>query len=442
MQKMSPNKFVVKCGNFVVLVDLHILPLGSSEDTSWFAEQHKEEVSVLLKDAVDQRVKQYLEARRLQGQPKPRKELTQARPLCIKGEHFCLAAYIMKRHVNLRCIVKRQYRELRVFPERFVVCVSPPEEVPEHRGNQSPVVMGYDDAKTSAYFPITCETEDPLNSPKILKRDTLKKMAKLANTNADPSAKMERNEELGEEPPMVVMETGKGLGKDVFHSSWNARPRVQDIGTGGLEKCRRTNRVQSSSQLPSSVLGSSSGERQPDEADSQKQPRLMEQLSAGPQCGVPAPSSESASPQPKQSRERSKRRRHCSREEGEGAKKVCFGEAPVSPSEVIMKTDSAESLIQTSMKKSPLVSKSCSAQESAKTTLDEELLTLGKSALKPLFTKNNTEQTNQNRLTTSIKDLSVKPVSSHSYISSRSSDRKEEVENVPRKSRLRRLKKS
>lgn len=28
--------FVLQCGNFAVLVDLHILPLGGQEDTSWF----------------------------------------------------------------------------------------------------------------------------------------------------------------------------------------------------------------------------------------------------------------------------------------------------------------------------------------------------------------------------------------------------------------------
>ncbi|MGH0129160.1 UNVERIFIED_CONTAM: hypothetical protein FKN15_038848 [Acipenser sinensis] len=89
-EEMSPSKFVVKCGNFVVLVDLHILPQGSSKDTSWFAEQQKEEVSILLREAVDVRVKQHLEARNQHVQPKPHKELTQANPLCIKGKAFLI----------------------------------------------------------------------------------------------------------------------------------------------------------------------------------------------------------------------------------------------------------------------------------------------------------------------------------------------------------------
>lgn len=34
--------FVLQCGNFAVLVDLHILPLGGQEDASWFTTDHIE----------------------------------------------------------------------------------------------------------------------------------------------------------------------------------------------------------------------------------------------------------------------------------------------------------------------------------------------------------------------------------------------------------------
>ncbi|XP_045688566.1 protein SLX4IP isoform X2 [Phyllostomus hastatus] len=39
---MASKKFAVKCGDFAVLVDLHVLPQGSNKDTSWFSEQNKE----------------------------------------------------------------------------------------------------------------------------------------------------------------------------------------------------------------------------------------------------------------------------------------------------------------------------------------------------------------------------------------------------------------
>ncbi|XP_042132265.1 protein SLX4IP isoform X6 [Peromyscus maniculatus bairdii] len=39
---MASKKFAIKCGNFAVLVDLHIVPQRSNKDSSWFSEQKKE----------------------------------------------------------------------------------------------------------------------------------------------------------------------------------------------------------------------------------------------------------------------------------------------------------------------------------------------------------------------------------------------------------------
>ncbi|XP_049987932.1 protein SLX4IP isoform X4 [Alexandromys fortis] len=39
---MASKKFAIKCGNFAVLVDLHIVPQGPNKDSSWFSEQKKE----------------------------------------------------------------------------------------------------------------------------------------------------------------------------------------------------------------------------------------------------------------------------------------------------------------------------------------------------------------------------------------------------------------
>lgn len=43
-----------QCGNFAVLVDVHILPEGSNKDTSWFSDQEKEvqQITVLLQKPV------------------------------------------------------------------------------------------------------------------------------------------------------------------------------------------------------------------------------------------------------------------------------------------------------------------------------------------------------------------------------------------------------
>ncbi|XP_007472106.1 PREDICTED: LOW QUALITY PROTEIN: SLX4 interacting protein [Lipotes vexillifer] len=119
---MASKKFAVKCGNFAVLVDLHISPQGSNKDTSWFSEQKKEEVCLLLKETIDSRVKEYLGGRK-QHRPS-NTEFTRSNPLSLKGYGFQITAYFLKRGIRLRCLGGSQNAELRVFPDRFVVCVS------------------------------------------------------------------------------------------------------------------------------------------------------------------------------------------------------------------------------------------------------------------------------------------------------------------------------
>lgn len=110
------------CGNFAVLVDLHVLPQGSSKDTSWFSEQKKEEVCLLLKETIDSRVKEYLQVRK-QHRPSDT-EFTRSNPLSLKGYGFHITAYFLKRGIRLRCLRGSPRTELQVFPDRFVVCVS------------------------------------------------------------------------------------------------------------------------------------------------------------------------------------------------------------------------------------------------------------------------------------------------------------------------------
>lgn len=123
------------------------------------------------------------------------------------------------------------------------------------------------------------------------------------------------------------------------------------------------------------------------------------------------------------------------------AKRTCLGRPPATT-----QTHSTECSIQTSkhVYLTPLPPMEAKAESKAfpvsewkKTTLDVELLTLGKRARRLPLTSNNTAQTNQNRLATSLRGLSVKPASSGSSISSRSSLGEEGSKNVPRASRSR-----
>ncbi|XP_059422920.1 protein SLX4IP [Carassius carassius] len=153
--RMQTSKFVVKCGNFAVLVDLHILPLGGQDNASWFTPEHRKEVVSLIRDALELRVRQFQEARYQKIQPKLRKDLTLTAPLCLEGGNVCLAVHFMKRHVNLRCIIRQQYRELRVFPERAVVCASPPENSAIPNGNLNLDVQATEHCNFKSFLALT-----------------------------------------------------------------------------------------------------------------------------------------------------------------------------------------------------------------------------------------------------------------------------------------------
>ncbi|KAG9344274.1 hypothetical protein JZ751_010943 [Albula glossodonta] len=376
---MSPNKFVVKCGNFAVLVDLHVLPLVSREDASWFAEQHKEEVSEMIRDAVDQRVRQFLETRHLKGQPRQRKSLTPASPICIKGERFHLTAYFMKRYANLRYVGKQPLGELRVFPERFIVCACVPEDTAERSGKANLTVL-----------PARCQTA-LMNLPSV--PDCIWEMgrAKKASLQAYLNQRVPEGQDQKRVPPCSTpLATEAGCGVD-----------APFCGVGVHE------------------LG------------------VEEPWLAHPESG-PALSSESAEmpplrPEPEPSRGRRGRPQEVGERKGARGKRVCFGQAPASPSEVITKTHSAESSSQTSTEMSLLASKSCLFQRPAQTALCVETLMPHKPGPLTLLQKKSMDP-----LQTSQEESGL--MSSHSHARLKPSETEEGVENVPRKSRLRRIK--
>ncbi|XP_024916850.1 protein SLX4IP isoform X2 [Cynoglossus semilaevis] len=157
---MAPHKFVIKCGNFAVLVDLHVLPLGGQGDASWFTMDHIEEVTALVQDAVDQRVKQFTEFLHHRRHLRQRNDLPPASACFMRGKTFNLIANFLKRHFNLRCVVKQHYGDLRVFPERYVVCVSCPEDATAHHGNPSAAAVS---AVYAPPFPLPFDWQNVLN---------------------------------------------------------------------------------------------------------------------------------------------------------------------------------------------------------------------------------------------------------------------------------------
>ncbi|KAM3932687.1 protein SLX4IP [Leptodactylus fuscus] len=304
---MMSNKLVVKCGNFAVLVDLHVLPQGTSKDSSWFSDHEKEEVCQLLKDTIDTRVKQHIESRRQQGQVK-HKEYTQASPLFLKGTRLRIAAYFMKRWVNLRCVVQRQYRELYVFPDRFVVCVSQLEPHSNTWAAETvkPSSMKESSSGRSEYFAEhrECEINNLLSA-------TLKKQAVLKNivkkTKATKGSSPESGRDCKECPRLGLADPDKG-------SKINTQSEPQCRSADRGEDCVNTTR--NSLELPDARVENDVNSRQPCRTSSQHKPQSAEWLQAQDPTKALSWISESALPKEKQTLRtrimQQKRRRHSS----------------------------------------------------------------------------------------------------------------------------------
>ncbi|XP_039594152.1 protein SLX4IP isoform X2 [Polypterus senegalus] len=366
----------------------------------------------MLKDSINLRVQEHLENRHKSNHAKPSKELTQLNPLFIKGDRFRLAAYFMKRHISLRCIVKERLRELRVFPERFVVCVSQGKEWGNNSRKENLTEVAGPDSCQSKYFGQTAwkdkEESYSLKHEEGPSRNVLKLSKHQAdNTQTSP-------------PPAVTKES-------------------RSAGRKEAKECIRG--LQSSFQLPLLALGNIAGRGEPAETKGQKQlcPAASEASSQ---------SCESALPQVQERPEgyegqRKRRRQGSQHESQENANKVFFGDVPETLSEVVIKTECAKPIEETFPRKWPSGSEWCSKQfGSVQTTLEDDLLTWRKSPPRAIFPKNNTEQTAQTEPTTSRKERSVKSASSPADKSSTDTSSKETAKVGPRKSKLRRLKKA
>ncbi|KAM7409000.1 hypothetical protein PAMA_002629 [Pampus argenteus] len=431
---MAPHKFVIKCGNFAVLVDLHVLPLGGQKDTSWFTTNYIEDITSLVRDAVDQRVKQYKEFLHNRRQPKQKKEITPASAFVVKGKNFNLVANFLKRHFNLRCIVKQLYGDLRVFPERYVVCVSCPEDASAPHGNPSLAATELSEQSRSEYFSRVGETQEPLNSRTKTKKTVLQKIAKQASVQRGLYGST-----LGDQQIDLRVFSKDQRGKcRTGESELSPKETVSSSGQKALSEAEH--------QVPRS----SASEPMAQIWTAQKEDLTQQQQQQAGSC-----SSDSINPngtsvvfcQHEISQETSKSKRCKLSDAGEDPQPQRAKRPPAT-----MQTHSTECSIQTSTHDLPLLplppveakaeSKAFPVSECKKTTLEVELLTPGKRAQRLPLTSNNTAQTNQNRLAASLRGLSVKTASSGSSISSRSTLGEEGSEFVPRTSRLRRLKRS
>ncbi|XP_009280802.1 PREDICTED: protein SLX4IP isoform X2 [Aptenodytes forsteri] len=444
---MASNKFVIKCGNFAVLVDVHILPQGSSKDTSWFSDHEKEEVCMLLEEVVASRVKHYLETPKQRGQWKSM-ERAPSGPLFLTANSFHITAYFMKRWVNLRCAVGKRYRELRVFPDRFIVCVSKLESNPSAWTCENGVLKEELSNGTSEYFTESAENKKlKISLNEQIKQDILKEIVKRTKPRKSSTSKPQISKD-SKKVYLGSVDSQTGNRKNDCQTSLSPQSEVKCRSAGLLKDCITT--AESSLGLPVLELENYVNQRQPDDVSSQQKPHSVEWLKSSLLSENLPCSSESALLGPEQSQkatETQAQQKSCGSEEKlEHLKKVSSEGTPLIPSNTEMSKCDDDCLGPFPEEKTPLNSRLFSKQDLTKTASDEESLTLGENLSRPLSVRNNIVQTNKNELSTTTEDLPVmpspclelQPVSSEKL----TQKRKKEVANGLGKLKLRRLKKS
>ncbi|NXC50364.1 SLX4I protein, partial [Penelope pileata] len=435
-----------QCGNFAVLVDVHILPEGSSRDTSWFSDHEKEEVCMYLEEVVASRVKHYLETRRQRGQWKSM-ELSSSNPLFITANNFHITAYFMKRWVNLRCAVGERYRELRVFPDKFVVCISKLELNPSAWTCEDGALKEVSDG-TSEYFAESAENRKlKLSLNEQIKQDILKEIVKRTKKGKNSTSKPQTRKDF-KKVDLGSVDSQTGNRKNDCQTFPSPQSDVKWRSTGQLKDCINT--AESNLELPVLELENNVNQRQAEDASSQRKPHSVEQLKSRRLSENPSCSCESAPLGPQQNQEVTKTQAQ-QKSRGSEEKLDCFKEmsseeAPLIPSNTEMSKCSDDCLGLFLEEKTPLNSPLFSKQDLTKTVSDKEVLALGKNLSQPPSMRNNVVQTNQNEPGTRTEELPVMPSSSCLKLQAVSSEkliqkRKKEGEDGLRKLKLRRLKK-
>ncbi|XP_032910772.1 protein SLX4IP isoform X2 [Catharus ustulatus] len=440
---MASNKFVIKCGNFAVLVDVHILPQGSSKDTSWFSDHEKEEVCKLLEEVVASRVKHYLEAPKQRGQWKPM-EHGSAGPLFLTANSLHITAYFMKRWVNLRCAPGKHYHELRVFPEKFIICVSKLDFDPSAWTCDNGGLKEELSSRTSEYFTESAENKKPkIRLSEQIKQDILRKIVKRAKPRRSSASKPQISKG-SKKVSLGLADSQTENRKNDCETSPSAQPDVKCRSPGLLKDC--TNTAESSLELPVLEQRNDVNQRQPDDVHSQQKPHSLQWLEASLRSENPPCSSESALPAPKQSQRVTKTQaklRTCASEDKlKHFTKVSSEGTPLTSISTEMSKCDDNCLEEKTHLNSMLFSK----QGMTKTVVDKKSLTLRKNPSWSLSVSNSGVQTSQNEPSTATEELPAVPTSCpelHPMSSEKlSQKRKKEVENGLGKLKLRRLKKS
>lgn len=327
---MASKKFAIKCGNFAVLVDLHIVPQRSNKDSSWFSEQKKEEVCLLLKETIDSRVKEYVG---MYKQHRPSNaEFTRSSPLSLKGFGFQITAYFLKRGIHLRCIQSSQNTELRIFPERFVVCISqlafgPDTWTSQNQKSTKRTVHGVSD-----YF-AECAESSPSPGTK-LKRNALQELVRRTEAKSSAGSKSQSSKDpVGRSSDSVITVVPRRRDASAVLPSESTGQAQDDIKAAKSHRGLPVQELENVSQI------------QPEDTSSRQQPHPGEWLKSGLLSRSPLYSYESAPPGPKQSPRAAKTQqkgRNCgSAEDSDHRRRVSLGSDGFVPGDVLVEKSTA-----------------------------------------------------------------------------------------------------
>ncbi|NXB29006.1 SLX4I protein, partial [Eulacestoma nigropectus] len=405
-----------------------------------------QEVCKLLEEVVASRVKLYLEAPKQRGQWKPM-EHGSSGPLFLTANSVHITAYFMKRWVNLRCALGKRYRELRVFPEKFIVCVSKLDFDPRAWTCDNGVLKEELSNGSSEYFTESAENKKPkIRLSEQIKQDILKKIAKRTKPRRSSASKPQ----ISKDSKKVYLGSADSQTenrKNDCQTALSARSDVKRRSPGLLKDC--TNTAESSLELPALERRNDVNRRQPDDVRSQQKPHSLEWLEASLLSENPPCSSESALPPPRQNQRVTKTQaqlKTCSSEEKlEHFTKASSEGTPLTSINTEMSKCDDNCSGPFLDEKTPLNSRLFSKQDMAKTMADKKSLTWRKNPSWSLSMSNSGVQTSQNEPSTATEELPAVPTSClelHPVSSEKlSQKRKKEVENGLGKLKLRRLKK-
>ncbi|RLW07061.1 hypothetical protein DV515_00004200 [Chloebia gouldiae] len=344
-------------------------------------------------------------------------------------------------------VIKCNSKELRVFPEKFIVCVSKLDFDPsawtcDNGGLQKEELSN----GTSEYFTESAENKKlKISRSEQIKQDILRKIVKRTKPRSSAS-----KPQISKDSKKVYLgwaDSQTENRKNDCETSLSARSAVKRRSPGLLKDC--TNTAESSLGLPVLEHRNDVNQRQPEDVRSQQKPHSLEWseaslLSEGPPC-----SSESALLAPKQSQRVTKTQAQletCGSEEKlEHFTKVSSEGPPLTSINTEISECDDNCLGPFLEEKTPLSSRLFSVQDMTKTVVDQKSLTLRKNPSWSLVSSSGV-QASQNEPSTAPEELPAVPTSCvelHPVSSKKlSQKRKKEVENGLRKLKLQRLKKS